>query len=355
MKSINVTIPGRMQMQIAGGETLRAVAAAAGLEADLCAAGNCGRCKLRLLKGNAPMDRPWNVARLSGAEVAAGVVLSCIARPEADCVVTTDVNSGLAPLPLRRFMARVVSVDDLTHDIKRVRISGDPLGCLAFAAGQFASVGFPGQPMRDYSLALSPEEARQNNGVLEFHIRRMAGGRASAFVADHLQPGDEVRFEGPLGQAFLRDEPERPLILCAGGSGLAPMFAIARSAVARNWKAPVVLYAGFRTAADAYLTAELDDMEGEKFRHVAVLSEEKQETGGWKTGYLHEVLAQNFDGKDSLAGHVAYLAGPPVMVEATARVLASKGVSVEDIHADAFFSQAEMAARGIPGYRADQS
>ena len=119
-----------------------------------------------------------------------------------------------------RLICRVVAIDVLTHDIRRVRLRIDSGRPFMFAAGQYAEVTFPGQPARDYSMANRPGEA-----ALEFHIRALDEGSVSRFVTDRLKPGDDVQIEGPFGECYYRPAHEGPIVTVAGGSGLAPIKA----------------------------------------------------------------------------------------------------------------------------------
>jgi CDP-4-dehydro-6-deoxyglucose reductase/ferredoxin-NAD(P)+ reductase (naphthalene dioxygenase ferredoxin-specific) len=60
-------------------------------------------------------------------------------------------------------------------------------------------------------------------------------------------------------------------------------------------------------------------------------------------GLVHEAVAADFDEFD---GCKAYLAGPPVMVEAATKLFEQRGMRRVDIHADAFYTAAEMANAG---------
>src|SRR3546814_8780137 len=88
-----------------------------------------------------------------------------------------------------------------THDIleRRLQLKAP----LAYAAGQYARLAFPGLPARDYSMAPS-----ERDDELVFHIREVAGGRVSAYVAQVAQPGSPVQVEGPFGEAYRRERPE---------------------------------------------------------------------------------------------------------------------------------------------------
>ena len=238
----------------------------------------------------------------------------------------------------QRSRYRVESLADLTHDIRRVRLRPERAGALSFRAGQYVSVTFPGQPPRDYSLANLPGEP-----LLELHIRRMAGGSTSHFVADRLAPGDAVTVEGPLGDVYLRDSHPGPVIGIAGGSGLAPVRCIVESALRRGEAHPVALYFGARTERDVYMESHFAALATRYpgFRYVPVLSDADGPTDR-RRGFVHEAVLADFA---DLAGHSAYLAGPPAMVDAALPALQARGMLAEHIHADAFYDDHVMKRR----------
>ena len=240
--------------------------------------------------------------------------------------------------PQRRLRCRVAAVDALTHDIRRVLLVIEEGGPFAFSAGQFASLGFGDLPPRDYSMASRPEEAG-----LEFHIRRMGTGSVSDHVAGRLRPGDRVTLAGPLGTAYLRDRHRGPILAIAGGSGLAPIKSIVETALARDPARPIRLYIGARDEGDLYLVEHFTALAARHagFRFVPVLSEPRGRSP-YHTGLVQDVAAE---GLAALPGAKAYLAGPPGMVEAAGALLRARGLPARDIHADAFYSAAEMAAR----------
>src|SRR3546814_18599569 len=92
---------------------------------------------------------------------------------------------------------------------------------------------------RAYSMASMPGEE-----VLEFHVRLIPGGRASQHIAETLKVGDSVQVEGPYGSAHLRPDDDSPLVLVAGGSGLAPANPIARTALLLQPDRRAALYFG---------------------------------------------------------------------------------------------------------------
>jgi ferredoxin-NAD(P)+ reductase (naphthalene dioxygenase ferredoxin-specific) len=232
----------------------------------------------------------------------------------------------------------VVGLDDATHDIKRVRLGIVSGGPFDFSAGQFASVTFDGCAPRDYSMANMPADP-----VLEFHVRHAPGGTTSAYVAGKLRLGDSVRVEGPFGTSYLREAHRGPIIAVAGGSGMAPIKSIVETALAKKLPQHIHLYFGVRTERDLYLEDHFADLAVKhgNLHFTAVLSEGAG--SGRRTGLVHEAVAADFDEFD---GCEAYLAGPPVMVEAASRLFERRGMRRIDIHADAFYTTAEMARAG---------
>jgi len=232
-----------------------------------------------------------------------------------------------------------VALDRLTHDIKRVRLEVLAGGPFVFSAGQYARVAFRGQPARDYSMANGPTEA-----TLEFHIRALADGRSSHYVARHLTLGEEVALEGPFGTSHWRPTHIGPVLAIAGGSGLAPIKSIVETALRHGVAQPIRLYFGVRDERDLYLEEHFAALA----RHhpnlgfIPVLSEPRRATRR-RTGFVHDAVRADHA---SFAGWKAYLAGPPVMVEAASAMLGACGMAAEDIHADAFYTEAEKA--GMP-------
>jgi naphthalene 1,2-dioxygenase ferredoxin reductase component len=244
--------------------------------------------------------------------------------------------------PQRRLTCRVTELAPLTHDITRLRLAIEAGGPFVFSAGQYAALRFAALPPRDYSMANRPDEA-----LLEFHVRRMGAGSTSAYVTETLRPGDRVIVEGPFGACYLRDRHNGPILALAGGSGLAPIKSIVETALARGRRQPVHLYYGARDERDIYLEAHFRALAArhDNLRYTPVLSQPSRSTAR-RVGLVHEVVAADLPDLD---GAKAYLAGPPPMVEAaTALLVDRRGMRRQDVHADAFYTEAEKAALNVP-------
>ena len=262
--------------------------------------------------------------------------------PWSDAEIAWLDTDELVVHPQRQLKCRVAGLEQATHDIRIVRLEILSGGPFSFAAGQYAQVKFAGLPARDYSMANRPDQAG-----LEFHIRQLGGGTASVYAATQLKLGDPVSVEGPLGTSYLRALHTGPILAIAGGSGLAPIKSIVATALAQGMAQPIRLYFGVRDERDLYGEREMAALAAvhPNFRFTPVLSTPSGPTAR-RTGFVHHAVAADLDDID---GMKAYLAGPPPMVEAAAALLAARGLRREDIHADAFYTEAEKAALGAAG------
>jgi len=264
---------------------------------------------------------------LSDAELDQGYILACQSVPRGDVKIAVDLQSAAAR---RQVAGRIVAQDKLTHDIVRLVVQLDT--SLPYKAGQFAQLTLDGLPgvSRSYSFA-SPV---QPDAKVSFFVRKVPGGRFSLHVHEQALVGQTVTVEGPMGDFWMRSA-EAPLLMVAGGSGLAPVLAMLEDALANGVKRPVTLLFGARTQADLYardLIATLAQRWPSRFEFVPVLSQEP-DISTW-TGQRGLVV-------DALAEHLvptchAYLCGPPPMVDSVRAQLLQRGVSSNHIHADRF-------------------
>lgn len=334
---VRISQAGRT-IDVPPGSTILEAALDAGIDYPFgCQSGNCGACKSRLVNGEVAMAG-YSEFALGAEEKARGLLLACRAMPQADSEVAWIEEDDLVSHPRRVLSCRVIGVDDATHDIKRLRLGIVAGGPFAFSAGQFASITFDGCPPRDYSMANVPGDP-----TLEFHVRHGSGGATSAYVRDRLKLGDAVRVEGPFGTSHLRESHRGPIIAVAGGSGLAPIKSIVERALALALPQPIHLYFGVRTLRDLYLGEHFAALAKKHatFDFTAVVGEGPGD--GHRRGLVHEAVAADFASFD---GCKAYLAGPPALVEAAAALFEQRGMRRADIHADAFYTAAEMARAG---------
>jgi CDP-4-dehydro-6-deoxyglucose reductase/ferredoxin-NAD(P)+ reductase (naphthalene dioxygenase ferredoxin-specific) len=318
------------------GETILAALKRHGVPAAYaCEAGNCGTCKVEYLGGEIfELDR--SEYALSSELRERGVVLACRTQVWGDVAIRRIDAEELVEHPSRLLTTRVVALDAPTHDIRLLRLAIVAGGPFDFTAGQYARLEFARGIARDYSMANPPGDSS-----LEFHIR-LTGGAGSRFVAEKLAVGDEVIVEGPKGASYWRERHRGPMLLVAGGTGLAPMLSIARAALAAGRTEPMRLYVGMRDERDVYMEEVLARLAERhpNFGYEIVLSAPAGATSR-RTGLVTDAVGCDHR---SFHGVKAYVAGPPPMVAAATALLTSRGLPLRDLHADAFVTEAERAA-----------
>ena len=236
---------------------------------------------------------------------------------------------------------RVRSVEVAAPEIRIIRLESCDGSLFDWRAGQYASLRFCDFDARDYSIANAP-----GDDFLEVHIRRSGSGGVSDYICNDLKAGDTLDVQGAFGGAYYRAGHPGPLLAIAGGTGLAPMKAIIEAAIKDGFKRDLHLYFGVRDESELYLERHFIELmhAHPNFRFITVISD-PSENSGRRTGLVSDAVAADFQ---LLYGYQCYLAGPPVMVEASAHMLKLKTVPKYDIFADAFYTEAEMQAKGEP-------
>ena len=318
-------------------ETILEAALAADIDYPFgCQSGNCGACKSRLLAGEVEMEDHSEFA-LTNDERDQGQILACCSIPVADCDVAGRDLEETVQHSQQSLDCEVVAVERATHDIVIIKLKGAS-GTLAFSPGQYAALGFAGQPARDFSMAGEPY-----GDILEFHIRAIADGQVSQYAQTDVKVGDRVALSGPMGLAFLRELHSGPILAVAGGSGLAPMKSIVEAALTKNMPQAITLYFGAREERDLYLVDHFEALAAKhgNFSFIPVLSDETGATNR-RTGMLADAIAEDIQNMD---GYKVYTAGPPPMVDAVQALLERQGGRAEDLHADPFYTAHELAAQ----------
>lgn len=292
-----------------------------------CMAGRCGTCRCKILDGEVLDGAREQQRPLDGDE---GYVLACRTYITESCTIEIPEPDEIVVHPARIVKATVTSIEDMTHDIKRLRLK--PAKPVAFSPGQYVQLQFTAEHVRPYSMA-----GVCDDGEFEFHVRLVPDGRVTGYIANDLKPGDPVRVSGPLGSAYLRRKHEGPMLCVAGGTGLAPILSILRGAIAEGMRNPIHLYFGVRSPRDVYgldWLAHLAQAHPALKVHVVVSSGGDPATQ--RCGLVTEAIEQDLG---DLAGWRAYLCGSPPMVESAMLVARRKGIAAEHVYADAFYSQ----------------
>ncbi len=292
-----------------------------------CMAGRCGTCRCKVISGEV-LDAGQEMRRPLDGE--AQSVLACQTFLTEPCTIEIAEPDEVVVHPARIVKATVVAIDALTHDVKRLRLkAAKPL---AYSPGQYVHLQIAPGLVRPYSLA-----GLGADGELEFHVRVVPDGRVSGHIAHRLCVGDVVRASGPLGTAYLRRSHRGPMLCVAAGTGLAPILSVIRGAVAHGMDNPIHLYFGVRSQRDIYGLEWLRELQDEHRKlHVHVVVASGADARKHRSGIVTNAIEADLDHLD---GWRAYLCGSPPMVEATTLLARRLGLSPDQIHADAFYTQ----------------
>lgn len=316
-----------------GSETVADAAYRQGINIPLdCRVGACGACKCQVESGRYELGEDFIEDALSADEAAQGLVLTCQMRAQSDCVVRVPVASSACRIKQGSFRAAIREVQALSDSTIRLAIEGDELGKLAFLPGQYVNLQVPGsEQTRAYSFSSMPQD-----GKVSFLIRNVPGGLMSGYLTQLAKVGDQMTLTGPLGSFYLRDV-RRPLLLLAGGTGLAPFLAMLEKLAASGSDQPVHLIYG--------VTNDFDLVEMDKLAEFAERL----------PNFTYSACVANPDSQHPLKGYVTqhiapgqlndgdvdiYLCGPPPMVEAVNQDLRQRGIQPANFYYEKFAASA---------------
>jgi len=284
-----------------------------------CRAGVCQSCVVKATEGTPPAEAQ---AGLKPQLQKQGYFLACICKPEQD-LSFTNPDDGALP----QVAATVVSKTRFNDTIIRLRLK--PESELDFQPGQFLNIHRDDGLTRSYSIASLPKE-----GFIELHVERVENGKMSNWLHNQVAMGGKLNIDGPHGDCFyIDDKPEQNLLLIGTGTGLAPLWGIARDALSQGHKGEIHLFHGSHSKDKIYLADELKQLAKlhSNFFYTACISGDENQ--GYTAGRANEVALSEIP---KLDGWRIYLCGHPEMVNGTKKKAFLAGASLNDIHADAF-------------------
>ena len=298
-----------------------------------CRDGACGACKSSCESGEFDMGSNYIDDALTEDELKAGFVLTCQMRPKSDCVVSIPASSSVCKTAQVSMKTSIKSVKLVSDSTIALTIAGDDIAKLSFLPGQYANLQVPGTDAhRAYSFSSMPRD-----GEVSFLIRNVPGGLMSGYLTGSAKAGDEIVMNGPKGSFYLRDI-VRPVLMLAGGTGLAPFTAMLDKIVASGGSPfPVHLIYGVNNDTDLVdidkLEAFAQALPNFSYALVVVDPNSAQPRKGYVTNHLE-------DGQLNAGEVDIYLCGPPPMVEAVNQYLRDKGVKPASFHYEKFAASA---------------
>ncbi|HXK80931.1 MAG TPA: NADH:ubiquinone reductase (Na(+)-transporting) subunit F [Bacteroidales bacterium] len=205
------------------------------------------------------------------------------------------------------------------------------------------------ESFRAYSMASHPAE----NNIIMLNVRiatppwdrkknkfaNVNPGICSSYIFSRKQ-GDKVYISGPYGEFFIK-ETDREMMFIGGGAGMAPM----RSHLFHLFHTiktdrKVTFWYGARSKGEIFYEEEFRKIEREfpNFTfHIALSEPKKDDNWNGYTGFIHQVIMDNYLSKLEEPEEIEYyLCGPPLMNDAVLNMLDNFGVPKEMIAFDDF-------------------
>ena len=253
--------------------------------------------------------------------------------------------------------AEVLRTEELTHNVKRIRLKLQTKQAFDFTPGQYVFIKIPQdyveewnqrwgtthkQIRRPYSFASSPSQLPCFDFIIKHYLaprgKDVPPGIGSTYIHKELQVGDTIQLSAPTGRLYVRQDSDsdRPIIVVAGGVGASPFVCLLEYWFENriNGKTKISFFLGVRSKQDLLLHEQFSEWAKTKknFQYVPALSH-PQETDQWsgETGYVNLVLSRHLKGPSNAD---AYLAGPPIMIRETVKVLNANGITKERINHD---------------------
>src|SRR4051812_1520552 len=296
-----------------------------------CRAGVCRTCRGTVIEGKVDYGAVHETY-LPESDKAKGYALLCQAKPLSDLTIEVQEVKGVRP---RIIPCRVERLDKPAPDVAVIGLRLPMNENFRFLAGQYVDFLLKDGKRRSYSLATRPDPGGVT--ALEIHVRHTPGGTFTDHVFGKLKVRDLLRFEGPLGSFYLREDSDKPIVMVASGTGFAPIRAICEYAAEKKIARPITLYWGGRLKQDLYQSDVAAAWPNVKF--VPVLSDEKWEG---RTGFVHRAVMEDFP---DLSGVQVYACGAPIVVESARRDFSAQcGLPADEFYADSFLTEADKAA-----------
>lgn len=295
-----------------------------------CRSGACGNCLGKLLSGKVDYPNGLPIS-LSENDQQKGHTLFCSAVAHSSLKIeVAEIQNN--DIKIQTLPVRIASLQTLSHDVMEMKLTLPAGKRLPFYAGQYIEFLLRDRKRRAFSLANAPTD----DEYLILHIRLIENGYFTTHVFNEMKEKALMRFRGPQGTFFLRENSNKPLIFIAGGTGFAPIKAMLEQLLNEGSTRTVHLYWGARAKRDLY-QHELATQWAQHYAHIdytPVLSvADKKDQWQGREGFVHQAVVDDFN---DLSGHDVYMAGPPPMIDAAKIAFTQHRLPNDQLFSDAF-------------------
>ncbi|MEW6998157.1 NADH:ubiquinone reductase (Na(+)-transporting) subunit F [Colwelliaceae bacterium BS250] len=364
--------PEKSVVTAAGGKLLGALADQGIFIPSACGGGGtCGQCRVEVHSGGGDI-LPTEEGHINKREAKAGCRLACQVAVKQDMVI--EVEDEI--FGVQQWECEVISNDNKATFIKELKLQIPNGESVPFKAGGYIQIEAPAHhvkyadfdideqyrgdwnhfgffdveskvdtdTLRAYSMANYPEEA----GIIMLNVRiatpppgrlHLPAGKMSSYIFS-LKAGDKVTISGPFGEFFAK-ETDNEMVFIGGGAGMAPMRSHIFDQLKRlQSKRKMSFWYGARSKREMFYEDDYNGLAAENDNfdwHVALSDPQPEDNWDGMTGFIHNVLFENY-----LKDHEApedceyYMCGPPMMNAAVIGMLKDLGVEDENIMLDDF-------------------
>ncbi len=250
--------------------------------------------------------------------------------------ISIDTPEPLASTGSKKtwFRATCIAITEETRDTFSYQFLPEATPLRPFAPGSHINVRLPGSQgttlERTYTLSSSPKLLP----AFSLTVKRVPGGAASNWLAEHLKTGQTLEFTQASGEFILPEQTPGRLLFIAAGSGITPMMSMLRFLADTANKSEIDCFYYARTPDDIIFHKELEGLCA-SMPHLKINYCVEQATGTWQ-GLSGRIASQHFSNLNKLSKYEIYLCGPAPFMTAASQSLNTLGVADYQIHKEVF-------------------
>lgn len=320
--------PAGYLLFVEDGETVLDSALKAGYEFPYsCGSATCGTCMGKVISGSFTYAgiEPYALDQTAQDE---GFALFCSVRPTSDMVIELEDVYGPDFIPVRKAEYAIEKTETVSDSVLRTWLKPKKKK-IKYRAGQYLKI----ITEENIPVPISIANAPNSDELIEIHIK-VTDNIYAQEISEKIRAGKSLKVRGPYGNMALEEQVDLPMIMVAGGVGVAPCKALIEQALQNNPAQPIHLYWGGDSSVALYLSDWFVQLaeDNENFQYTPVVNEVEEFWQG-ETGLVHEAVAEHHD---DLSGYQVFACGPTEMVYAAFDKFTQQGLKPQLMFSDTF-------------------